>query len=155
MLLILIAASAAALAQMPAVPATDAASTAAVTAYIQRCAAEWAQQVVEFDPEVIQRCHADDYRGFSSEGKLATKAAMLVPYIGSAKAAGLYYAKPRYISPVLAVVEGEEWYEPKDGSGKKHLIWNDIWTFRNGKWQIVASQDSVVPFGQALLNPPD
>jgi hypothetical protein len=143
---------AAAAAMMPTVAATDDASRAAVTAYIERCAGEWAQGVVKFDAEVIQRCIADDYRGFSSEGKLVTKPGMLVPYAPVAKAAGMYYAKPRFISPTLAITQGEEWWEPKDGSGKNHLIWTDIWTFRGGKWQIAASQDSVVPFDQPLLN---
>lgn len=144
--------AAAAVVAMPATAATDAPARAAVTAYIVRCAAEWAQDVVHHDPEVIERCIADDYRGFSSGGKLATKAGMLAPFTPEGKVAGLYYAKPRFISPVLAIVQGEEWWEPRDGSGKKHLIWTDIWCFRAGKWQIAASQDSVVPFDQPLLN---
>ena len=148
----LILALAAALAAMPAVPATDAASKAAITAYIERCAREWADSAWKFDAEVIERCHADDYRGFSSGGKLVTKPILLTPYVPDGKAAGVWYVKPRFISPVFAIVEGEEWWEPKDGSGKKHLIWHDIWAFRDGKWQIVASQDSVVPFDQKLLN---
>lgn len=143
---------AAALAAMPARPADDAAAKAAVTAYIERCAAEWATIVVRQNPEIIDRCIADDYRGFSSGGPLATKPAMLKPDPSEGKAAGLYYAKPRFLTPTLAIVQGEEWWESKDVSGKKHLIWNDIWMFRNARWQIVASQDSVVPFGQALLN---
>ncbi len=146
---------AATLAAMPTVPATDAASTAAVTAYIKRCEAEWAQSIVTFQPEVTQRCMADDYRGFSSDGTLATKAKMLKPSTPPGKAAGLYYAKPYFISPVVAVVQGEEWWEPRDGSAKQHLIWTDTWAFRDGKWQIVASQDSVVPFDQPLLHTPD
>jgi hypothetical protein len=146
---------AATLAAMPTVPATDAASTAAVTAYIKRCEAEWAQSVVKFQPEVTQRCMADDYRGFSSDGTLATKAKMLKPSTPPGKAAGLYYAKPYFISPVVAVVQGEEWWEPRDGSAKQHLIWTDTWAFRDGKWQIVASQDSVVPFDQPMLHKPE
>jgi hypothetical protein len=145
---------AAAVAAMPTVPATDAASRAAVTAYIERCADEWAHIVVRFEPEVIRRCIADDYRGFSSGGKLVTKPLMLEPVAAEGKAAGLYYAQPRFISPTLSIAQGEEWWEPKDDAGKKHLIWNDIWTFRAGKWQIVASQDSIVPFDQPLMNRP-
>lgn len=155
MLLMLIAAAATAAAPMPTVPATDAASKAAITAYIERCAREWADSHWKFEPEVYQRCHADDYRGFSASGKLATKQTLLEPDVPTGKAAGVWYVKPRFISPVFAIVEGEEWAEPKDGSGKKHLIWTDIWAFRDGKWQIVGSQDSVVPFDQPLLNKPD
>jgi hypothetical protein len=143
---------AAAVAAMPALPATDARSRAAVTAFIRRCSSEWAQGAVRFDAEVIQRCLADDYRGFSSRGKLTNKAKQLTPYVPQGKAAGLYYANPRFITPTLAIVQGEEWWEPKDGSGKKHLVWTDIWVLREGRWQVVASQDSVVPFDQPLQN---
>jgi len=75
---------------MPTTPATDAAARAAMTVYIERCAAEQAQEVVHHDPEVIARCIADDCRGFSSGGKLATKARMLAPTEPEARAAGLY-----------------------------------------------------------------
>lgn len=135
-----------------AAPAADPATRAAVTAYITRCATEWAESAFADRHEAIERCIADDYSGFSSDGTLATKATLLAPGEPAGKAAGLYYAKPRFMTPTLAIVQGEEWWEPKDASGKKHLIWTDIWMFRNGKWQIAASQDSVVPFDQALLN---
>lgn len=143
---------AAALAAMPTRPAGDATSKAEVTAYIERCSSEWAMGAVRFDPEVIQRCIADDYQGFSSRGTLSTKATLSSPYDPPGKAAGLFYSKPRFMNSTLAIVQGEEWWEPKDGSGKKHLIWTDVWMFRGGKWQIVASQDSAVPYGQPLLN---
>jgi hypothetical protein len=107
---------------------------------------------VRNDAEAIQRCIADDYRGFSSRGTLSTKASLLEPSEPAGKAAGLYYAKPRFMNGTTAIVQGEEWWQPKDGSGKKHLIWTDVWMFRKGLWQIVASQDSLVPFEQPLLN---
>jgi hypothetical protein len=143
---------AAAAVAMPAGPASDDKSTAVVTAYIERCATEWAMNIVVHDPEAIDRCIADDYRGFSSDGKLSTKATLGAPGERAGKAAGLYYSKPHFMNPTLAIVQGEEWWEPRDGSGKQHLIWTDIWMFRAGKWQVAASQDSVVPFDQPLLN---
>ena len=73
MMLLLIAATAAAQVPMPTFPATAAASKAAITANIDRCAREWADSHWKFEPEVYQRCHADDSRGFSAGGKLATK----------------------------------------------------------------------------------
>ena len=139
-------------AAIPTKPAVDGASYAAVAAYIMRCETEWAMVVVRPDPAAIDRCIADDYRGFSSEGTLATKDTLRAPGDAPGKAAGLYYAKPRFMNPTMAIVQGEEWWEPKDGSAKKHLIWTDVWMLRAGKWQIVASQDSRAPFGQALLN---
>lgn len=32
-----------------------------------------------------------------------------------------------------------------DGAPDLRLIWTDVWMWRDGKWQIVASQDSEVP----------
>lgn len=143
---------AAALAAMPTRSADGPAEQAAVTAYIERCSEEWSLGSVRVDVEVIERCIADDYRGISSRGTLSTKATLLAPYTPRGRSAGLYYVKPRFLSSTLAIAQGEEWWEPKDGSGKKHLIWTDVWLFRDGKWQIVSSQDTVVPFDQPLLN---
>ena len=114
MMLTLVAATVAA---MPTVPANDAAARAAVAAYIARCSEEWAQQGVVAQPEVIKRCIADDYQGISVRGKLVTKADLLAPYMPKGKAAGVFYARPRFLSPEFVIVQGEEWFEPKDGSG--------------------------------------
>jgi hypothetical protein len=56
------------------------------------------------------------------------------------------------MTPTLVIVQGEEWRERKDGSSKRRLIWTDVRMFRKNAWQIVASQDSVAPFGQPLLS---
>jgi hypothetical protein len=151
-MIVSIIAAVAALAPIPTEPASTAELQVSITAYITRCSAEWGMQMVRPDPEVIERCIADDYRGFSSLGTLFDKKTMLIPFDAPGRAAGLYYAKPRFMNSTTAIVQGEEWWEPKHGSGKKHLIWTDVWMFRNGLWQIVSSQDSEVPFDQPLLN---
>ena len=135
----------------PSIPATDAASRAAITAYIERCSTEWAMIAVKPNPEAMDRCLADDYAGVSSRGKLVNKATMSAANPTPAKAAGLYYAQPLFKTDSVAIVRGEEWVEPAQGD-KRHLIWTDTWMLRAGKWQVVASQDSVVPFDQALQN---
>ena len=144
--------AAAVAASSPSVAATDASSRAAIAAYIERCAREWAMTAVAPDPEAMDRCLADDYQGVSSRGKVVDKAAVIAPAPTPAKAAGLWYAKPRFVTPTLAIVRGEEWTEPADGAPKRHLIWTDTWAFRDGRWQVVASQDSVVPFDRPLQN---
>lgn len=135
----------------PSMPATDAASRAAITAYIERCATTWVMMMVAPEPEVLRPCLADDYAGVSSRGRVADKAAMLTPAQPLGKAGGLYYAKPRFVTSSVAIVRGEEWVERASGE-KIHLIWTDTWLFRNGKWQVVASQDSSIPFDQPLQN---
>ena len=135
----------------PSMPATDAASRGAITAHIEQCAMIWAMMMVKPDPEALRPCLADDYAGVTSRGKVVDKATMLTPPPTPGKAGGLYYAKPRFVTPTLAVVRGEEWLERATGE-KIHLIWTDTWLLRDGKWQVVASQDSLVPFDQPLQN---
>ncbi len=105
--------------------------------------------MVKPDPDALSPCLADDYAGVTSRGKVVDKARMLTPPPTPGKAGGLFYAKPRFVTPTLAVVRGEEWLERATGE-KIHLIWTDTWLFREGKWQVVASQDSLVPFDQPL-----
>jgi hypothetical protein len=145
---------AAATAAPPAMPARDDAARMAITVYIERCATEWAMTAVAPNREAMARCLADDYQGVSARGTVVDKATYTAEGEPPGKAAGLYYAKPRFVSESMAIVRGEEWWEPKDGSGRQHLIWTDIWLLRAGGWQVVASQDSIVPFDQPLQNRP-
>lgn len=62
---------------------------------------------------MIERCIADDYRDFSSLGTLFDKKTMLVPFDLPGWTAGLYDAKPRFMNPTTAIVQGEEWWEPR------------------------------------------
>lgn len=83
MILPLLAATAAS----PTVPAHDAASRAAITAYIRACEVIWAKSNTGPQPEV-QVFLADDYRGVSSRGKVMRKAGMAAG--GDARASALY-----------------------------------------------------------------
>jgi hypothetical protein len=136
----------------PSVPASDVKARAAIEAYILACETEWSQGPVRDNGRDVARFVADDYHGVSSRGKLVDKAAVTASDTPPGKAAGLYYARTHFITPVLAIVQGEEWWEPKIPSPKRHLIWTDTWLFRNREWRIVASQDSLVPAEQPVQN---
>lgn len=136
----------------PATPATDAASRAAIDAYIQQCETVWAQGAVTDNRSEIAPFIANDYHGVSSRGKVEDRAGLLTPYQPGGKAAGLYYAKVRFATPAIAIVQGEEWVEEKTGGVRHHLIWTDTWLFRDGEWRIAASQDSQIPVDQPLQN---
>jgi hypothetical protein len=43
----------------------------------------------------------------------------------------------------MAVNQGQDTIRTKDGR-ISHLVWTDTWLNRNGKWQIVQSQDAEV-----------
>lgn len=135
----------------PTTPASDAASRAAIDAYIQQCETLWAQGAVTDNSAQVAPFIAADYHGVSGRGKVHDRAGLLTPYQAEGKAAGLYYAKVRYATPAVAIVQGEEWWEEKTGV-RHHLIWTDTWLFRDGKWQIAASQDSQIPIDQPLQN---
>jgi hypothetical protein len=136
----------------PSVRAMDATTRAAVDAYVQACETEWAQGAVHDNGRDVARFIADDYHGVTSRGQVVDKAAMTASEAPSGRAAGLYYAKTHFITPMLAIVQGEEWWEPKKPGPKHHLIWTDTWLFRDGEWRIVASQDSQVPANQPVQN---
>jgi hypothetical protein len=136
----------------PATPASDAAARTAIEAYIQACETEWAQGAVRDNGRDVARFIADDYHGVSSRGKVVNKAQMTASEAPEGRSAGLYYAKTHFITPALAIVQGEEWWEPKKPGRKHHLIWTDTWLFRDGAWRIVASQDSTLPANQPVQN---
>ena len=89
-------------------------------------------------------CLADDYQGVSSKGVVVDKAYHLKPAgPGDLVSDTVDYVHLRYASPDVIIAQGGETALSKNG--KRHaLIWTDIWMLRQGKWQIVTSQDSPV-----------
>jgi hypothetical protein len=91
---------------------------------------------------------ADDYSGVSSEGDFRTKADQIKaagePRTGTFVSTKLEYVHYRHFGDTV-IAQGQESLKRADGKPDLKLIWHDIWMFRDGKWQIVASQDSVLP----------
>jgi hypothetical protein len=92
---------------------------------------------------------ADDFIGTAPDGSRYTKADTLKE---SANAKGstdckLIDAKVYYFGDSIAVVQGSETaVGPAEGGQKRrHLIWNDTWMKRKGKWQIITVQDMNAP----------
>ena len=55
--------------------------------------------------------------------------------------------KIRFFGDSVAVAYGEESRMQPDASGqvaKRCQVWTDTWLKRDGKWQIVAAQDTIV-----------
>jgi hypothetical protein len=93
---------------------------------------------------------ADDFQGTSTSGARFTKADELRDEKGphSARNCGLDEAKVRFFSDSLAIVYGREHSTGKDSAhpaAKFCQIWTDTWLTRDGRWQIIASQDNQVP----------
>ncbi|MBS1802162.1 MAG: nuclear transport factor 2 family protein [Acidobacteria bacterium] len=114
--------------------------------YIIDMERKWAEGVC-VDNGVIAGLLAEDFQGTSTTGGRFSKADEL----RDEKAAhtshdcGLDDAKVHFFSDNLAIVYGSEHATGKDISQPKAKIcqvWTDTWLKRDGKWQIIASQDN-------------
>jgi hypothetical protein len=114
--------------------------------YICRSESQWAQSVANGDAAVAIRILADDYVGIGSSGRRFTKSEMAAQpaktsqFVASEQ---VDHASVRFFGDV-AVSQGTDTSRSKDGRNS-HVVWTDTWLKRKGKWQIVASQDMVLP----------
>jgi hypothetical protein len=124
-------------------PPADIHSRVQVERYMRACETEWAALDVTRDPSRVKDCLADDYGGVSSRNKIVTKADAISagPGPGDYVSTQLDYVRFRHPTPTLTIAQGGETAVRKDGS-RRSLIWTDVWLLRNGRWQIVASQDN-------------
>jgi hypothetical protein len=121
-------------------------SDAESDAYMRQAEADWAALAVKPIPGLLERILADDYVAVSSKGDVRNKAQQLKldapdPAFASSR---LDYAHYRHFGDTV-IAQGGESLQRKDGKPDLSLIWTDVWMWRNGKWQVVASQDSVLP----------
>lgn len=138
-----LAASAAQAATPP--PPANVHDRAAVERYIRACESEWAAQDASGDTSSSKTCLADDYEGVSSNNHVVNKAQSMAADPGPRTTVSdtLDYVHIRFPTPDVAIAQGGETAVKKGGS-RRSLIWTDTWLLRNGKWQIVTSQDSVL-----------
>ena len=118
-------------------------------AYMRKAEDDWAALTVRRVPGLMERILADDYVGVSSEGDVRDKARQVE--LGNAGpsrefvSSKLDYVNYRHFGDTV-FAQGQETLARKDASRPPlRLIWTDVWMWRDGKWQIVASQDSVLP----------
>jgi ketosteroid isomerase-like protein len=119
-------------------------------AYMRKAEEDWAALAVKKDPGLLERILADDYVGVSSESDVRSKARQVELERTEDNSAQFASTKLDYVNyrhfgdTVLAQgAESLKWRDSRKPDLR--LIWTDVWMFRNGKWQIVASQDSVLP----------
>jgi hypothetical protein len=110
---------------------------------------KWAESACDHN-RIAEQIVADDYQGTSTDGQRVTKAQELAEASGpaAAKDCRLIDAKVRFFGDNVALIYGSESriLKSKDGKeARRCQIWTDTWLKRNGKWQIVASQDAVTP----------
>ena len=116
--------------------------------YIIDMERKWAEGVCG-DNGVIAGLLADDFQGTSTSGARFNKADELKDEKGprSAHDCGLDEAKVHFFGDSFAVVYGGEHAlgkDPAQPNTKICQVWTDTWLKRDGKWQIIASQDNRV-----------
>jgi hypothetical protein len=117
-------------------------------AYMRKAETDWADLAVRNNPGLTERILADDYVGVNSDTAVRDKAKMVA--LASGKPSGTYvsskldYVHYRHFGDMV-LEQGQESLQRGDGKPGLSLIWTDVWMWRNGKWQVVASQDSVLP----------
>ena len=118
-------------------------------ATMREAEAEWAALAVKAVPGLLERILADDYIGVSSKGDVRTKAQQIAHEAGGPdgtyRSTKLDYVHYRHFGDTVIAQGGETLTAIAAGTPSKSLIWTDVWMWRGGKWQVVASQDSVLP----------
>ena len=104
---------------------------------------DWCAADVKNDAAVFQRILSDDYTGVSSQsGKLTGKADYLAQ-LKTSKTTQCDVDMMRVrIYGDTAVVTGRTTVKSNSFSGQS--MWTDTWVRRNGAWQCVASQGTVI-----------
>lgn len=92
---------------------------------------------------------ADDYQGTSTSGHRYPKADAVASDPNKlSRDCQLGEVKIRFFGDAVAVAYGAENRIQKAADGteaKRCQVWTDTWLKRNGQWQIVAAQDTIVP----------
>jgi hypothetical protein len=105
---------------------------------------DWTQSFVTMDVAANQRIVADDYLGTEPDGRRITKADVLAEVkAGDALESNRLNeddVKIRFYGNVAVVNGSESWKRKPDGKTGR-FIWTDVFVNRNGKWQVVTSQD--------------
>ena len=108
---------------------------------------QWAEAACTHN-KIAGNILADDFQGTSPEATRYTKSEEVADSTDVSKTSRdcrLLDAKVRFFGESLALVYGSESAvrKGKDGVEKPRcLIWTDTWLKRNGKWQIIAAQDT-------------
>ena len=107
----------------------------------------WAEQSCG-KPWVLSELLAPDFRGTSPKGTRYDKPTEEPPYDPATKwhtDCQLLEADVRFFGPTVAVVYGAESsvVTLADATNERRcLVWTDTWMKRDGKWQIIAVQDT-------------
>lgn len=126
----------------------DAADPAAVDAELNRYEQQWAALAMKPDTSaLLPRIVADDFSGQSDDGTVRNKAQEIAYWAkqpGTFASAGPVEMRFRHYGDTV-VGHGRQTLYFAAGGAPLRLVWTDTWIKRDGRWQVVASQDAVLP----------
>jgi hypothetical protein len=115
---------------------------------IRSVEAKWANSACSPQPD-LKDFFGDDFQGTSPKGRRYGKDEAITTDTKSlARDCQLGEVKVRFFGDSMAIAYGQESSMTRDNKGKETkscLIWTDTWLKREGKWQIVAAQDTSIP----------
>ena len=125
-------------------PRVHAQENSAVAAKLKEMEDAWVKALVSKDTAAIGNFIADDFAGFSPEGKHATKSKLLDEAKNdpaTLSSSANENMDVHVYGPNLATVCGTTTEKGKDKNGKqftRSYTWIDTWMERDGKWQCIA-----------------
>ncbi len=125
-------------------PGVHAQENSAVSAKLKEMEDAWVKALVSKDTAAIGNFIADDFAGFSPEGKHATKSQLLDEAKNdpaTLSSSANENMDVHIYGPNLATVCGTTIDNGKDKNGKqftRSYTWIDTWMERDGKWQCIA-----------------
>jgi len=141
-----VAAAAGAVPAASIVPTTSNVDHTDDRAYIRKAESDWGESEVTRDTGVLERILSEDFVGVDVDGAHYSKADALQEYRtrpSSYLSNHIDAVEIRFYGQT-AVAQGDDSWQRKDGTAGKH-VWTDTWIKRNGKRQLVASEDLVPP----------
>jgi ketosteroid isomerase-like protein len=116
--------------------------------YIVDSERQWAEAVASGDTAVVERILADDYLGMDPDGGLYDKSTAISFTREGPKdfvSNHLNSVKVRFFGDTAIAQGSESWVRRSGTPLRGRFAWTDTWIRRNGKWQIVASEDLIAP----------
>ena len=121
--------------------------------FIIAAEAKWSSSNCSPQPD-LKDFIADDFQGTFTNGQRYGKDEAIAAdpaLMKLSRDCQLGEVRVRFFGDSIAIVYGAENRLRKDKDGKEAKrcqVWTDTWLNRNGRWQIVAAQDTVVPCSQ-------
>ena len=116
--------------------------------FIKAAEGKWASLACSPQPD-LKAVIADDFQGTSPSGRRYGKDEAITTDTKSlSRDCQLGEVKVRFFGDSIAIAYGAESWTDKANDGKdtkRCQVWTDTWLKREGKWQIVAAQDTSLP----------